>query len=132
MSNPWSIPNCWKHLILVCRYHRRPPCSEISIDHISGDECELLSNVLVYIRKGDRSKLSLTLIDRHYHILSCRIPMKVLQPHLPHTLQLCTAWFGREYSNTLESYIRSLESFTFMEYAVWMGKAYVSVKPGTK
>mmetsp|Transcript_24384 Transcript_24384/g.59706 ORF Transcript_24384/g.59706 Transcript_24384/m.59706 type:complete len:670 (-) Transcript_24384:2688-4697(-) len=101
------------------------PCNDLSIENISDKEHELLSNVLVYIRKGDRSKLSLTLIDRHFDILSCRIPMKILQPHLPHTLQLCTAWFGKEYSNTLESYIGSLESFTFMEYAVWMGKVDV-------
>ncbi|CAJ1934306.1 unnamed protein product [Cylindrotheca closterium] len=51
--------------------------------------------------------------------------MKILEAHLQHTLQLCTAWFGKEYSNTLESYVGSLESFTFMEYAVWIGKSDV-------
>lgn len=109
------------HFFPFC--HRHLPSLELAVEDISDEEHELLSHVLVYIRKGDRSKLSLTLIDKHYIILSCRIPIKVLEPHLPHTLQLCMAWFGQEYSKTLEEYIRSLESFTFMEYAVWMGKA---------
>jgi len=85
------------------------------------------------IKVGDRSKFSLSELDRNFVVVSARIPIHVLdtpteQKVIPavtwrdHSFQLCTAWFGVDYSNSLENYMTRLDSFTLMEYAVWMGK----------
>jgi hypothetical protein len=95
-------------------------------DHIhsslSNDVLKILSQIISYIKSGDRSKFSLSLMDKHFELFSSKLPIDLLQDHLPHSLQLSTAWFGKKYSNMLETYIESLASFTLMEYAVWMGK----------
>ena len=83
---------------------------------------DLFSQLIVHLRNGDRSKFSLSLIDRHIHIFSSKIPIKYLQDSMPQMLPLCTAWFGQDYACALEKYIQSLNTFTLMEYAVWIGK----------
>jgi Ankyrin repeats (many copies)/2OG-Fe(II) oxygenase superfamily len=88
-----------------------------------------------YIKAGDRSKFSLSELDRNFDVISARIPISFLDNNpasepressttslRDHSLQLCTAWFGVDYARSLEEYFKILETFTFMEYAVWMGK----------
>ena len=81
-----------------------------------------LQQNLRYIHSGDRSKFSLTFMLDQHQLLSSPISTEYLQESLPQTLQLCTAWFGIEYATFLDHYISSLETFTVLEYAVWMGK----------
>jgi hypothetical protein len=81
-----------------------------------------LQQNLRYIQSGDRSKFSLTLMQDQHQLLSSPISTEYLQESLPQALQLCTAWFGIEYATFLDQHISSLETFTVLEYAVWMGK----------
>eukprot|EP00980_Cylindrotheca_fusiformis_P013880 scaffold3598_cov115-Cylindrotheca_fusiformis.AAC.16 len=95
---------------------------EVVAEKLSQQDAELVSDVISFVRKGDTSKFSLSLIDRHFDLFSSPLSTGFLESNLPHSLQLCTAWFGKEYANMLGSYIESLASFSFMEYAVWLGK----------
>lgn len=104
-----------------------------------------MADYLRYIQAGDRSKFSLSLLDRNFDLMSSPIPMSfILQYTRPnasnvdggsgnvatttnmtvfqHSIQLCTAWFGVEYAQSLERYLSSRETFFIMEYAAWMGK----------
>lgn len=83
---------------------------------------KLISKFLGYILSDDRSKFSLSLIDKHFEILSSSLSTELLQDQLSHAIQLSTAWFGKEYAELLKEYIESLQTFTFMEWAAWMGK----------
>jgi hypothetical protein len=85
-------------------------------------DAELLSQCITHIQTGDRSKFSLSSMDRHIHLFSSNIPTNYLRESLPVTIQLSTAWFGHEYARSLANYIESLDSFTLVEYAAWMGK----------
>lgn len=94
---------------------------------------ELVVQYISYIKAGDRSKFSLARLNEDFDVLSTRIPIAVLdQPTVlqdnppqslkEHSLQLCTAWFGVDYATSLQSHLESLQNFTLMEYAAWMGK----------
>jgi Ankyrin repeats (many copies)/2OG-Fe(II) oxygenase superfamily len=89
-------------------------------------QVQLVLQNLQCIQNGDRSKFSLTLMSKQCELLSSVIPTNHLiledSSVLPHALDLCVAWFGREYSTFLQEYIASLSGFSTMEYAVWMGK----------
>eukprot|EP00536_Pseudo-nitzschia_multiseries_P009215 jgi/Psemu1/200153/e_gw1.252.20.1 len=91
------------------------------------DDDEMISRYLSYIRKGDRSKFSTTFMDRHFAVISARhsIRKHVLgDPHArSETLGVATKLSGSDYADELLHHMESVvETFTFMEYAVWMGK----------
>lgn len=88
----------------------------------NNDNDELLPQVISYIKSGDRSKFSLSLMDKHFELFSSRLSIDLLQEHWPHSLQLCLAWFDKDYAMMLEEYIKTLASFSLIEYAAWMGK----------
>ena len=89
-----------------------------------------LCKYMTYVQNGDKSKFSLTAVDTHYRLFSSPIPTRLLLGLLESlsivwekSIQLCNAWFGHDYAQNLKDYVeRFLESFTLMEYAVWMGK----------
>ena len=80
---------------------------------------ELLTNII----GGHRSKFSLTYLQQRHELLSACIQTEMIEPEtLKHALQVCHAWFGLEYSESLEDYISHLQSITILEFAVWLGK----------
>ena len=100
-----------------------PSCENIEInDTLHSDQIDIILKYVRYIRSGDKSKFSLTSMANHVNELVLRIPTSIMQDDMPHTLQLCIAWFGKDYSNFLQHYMESLTSITLMEYAIWMGK----------
>ena len=87
---------------------------------------DVMSKYLLYIRRGDRSKFSTTFMDRHFVVVSS---LHSAQKHifeksetLNETLRVAINLRGPEYSLSLEMYMKSLSTFTLMEYAVWLGK----------
>ena len=87
---------------------------------------EDISKYLLYIRRGDRSKFSTTFMDRHFAIISALHPIRqhiLEKPEtMSETIQLASKARGVEFSLTLEERMKSLSTFTLMEYAVWLGK----------
>ena len=94
---------------------------------------KLLCCYIHYIKAGDRSKFSLSKLDRQFDLISSRIPTSFLYSTMAdineeewsleeHTFRLCMKWFGEDYAQKLREYMSSLETFTIMEYAAWMGK----------
>lgn len=93
---------------------------------LTEEDGALYTSFITFVKSGDRSKFSLSSLDRHFDLLSAQVSVDILRDKdhqlLTHSLQLCTAWFGKIYATFLESYINSLATFTLMEYAIWMGK----------
>lgn len=141
--------NCWasarERNRLRARYHIRErvaqgQCTNTQSLLLLTHEVDpsITAEYLRYIQAGDRSKFSLSRLDRNFDLISSPIPMStILQYTRPidsgstttttmtvfqHSIQLCTAWFGAEYAQALERYMLSLENFFIMEYAIWMGK----------
>jgi len=87
---------------------------------------EMISKYLSYIRRGDRSKFSTTFLDRHFAVISGRHPIRrhvLEEPEtLGETLRVATKLLGSDYATELVHHMESLSTFTFMEYAVWLGK----------
>jgi len=110
---------------------------------------EVISGYLSYIRRGDRSKFSTTFLDRHFVVLSARHPIRRHVLDDPETRNdtiksaaKAAAAAGHEHehehehehapgTNTprcccsvdlLRRHMESVSTFTFMEYAVWLGK----------
>ncbi len=131
--------NCWasarERNRLRARFHIRERVSQgetiTSKSSCSEDaDPSVIADYVRYVQAGDRSKFSLSKLDRHFDLVSSTLPIEMLQYTRPgfemnlqdHSIQLCTAWFGIEYASALQIYIQSLQTFTLLEYAVWMGK----------
>jgi len=85
---------------------------------------EVLSEYLSCIRRGDKSKFSTTFMDRHFAVVSALHSIHILEtPETKsETIRQATKLRGTEYSLSLEKHMKSLLTFTLMEYAVWLGK----------
>lgn len=108
---------------LACSFER-DRCFDASALYTSEDKA-VVSQHLVYIQQGDRSKFSIAFMDRNICLISSRHPTCYIldEPAIrDQTIHLSMAWFGKDYSCSLEMYIESLSTFTLMEYASWMGK----------
>ena len=102
---------------------------------LSQDQIVIVQKYIGYIKNGDKSKFSLSSMSKHVNVLMTQLPITQVGDvdngidgdddsiiTLNHTIQLCLAWYGVEYSTFLLRYIKSLRTVTIMEYSIWMGK----------
>lgn len=131
--------NCWgsarERNRLRARFHIRERVAHGETNILKPSNVEIvdpsvIADYIKYIQTGDRSKFSLSKLDRNFELVSSQLPVSILQHVLPefertlleYSVHLCTAWFGLDYAQAFQTYIQSLQSFTIMEYAAWMGK----------
>jgi Ankyrin repeats (many copies)/RING-type zinc-finger len=111
-------------------------CSdESSTDHCYRSNDSILSSALLAVLKGDRSKFSLSFMDRHHPLLSSTIETNKFMeltsndkdfPNIyDHTLHLVEAWSGKLRRETLRKHFDVIKCFTFCEFASWLGRASI-------
>lgn len=92
-------------------------------------EAEVIRSILLRILEGDRSFFSLPYLEENAQLLTMPLATSFLwEEDIDYVLigeQKMLSWFGKEDVERLEEYVGDLETFTVMEYAVWLRRYHV-------
>lgn len=87
---------------------------------LTPEQAEDLRYLLRKLEAGHSSCFSLNTLVKHHQLLSKQIPIEYISTYKITTL--CTSRFGKKHTDLLLGYIESLDSFSIIEYAVWLGE----------
>jgi hypothetical protein len=100
-----------------------------TVDQWIPPEAEVIRSILWRIVEGDRAFFSLPYMEENAQLLVTPFATSFLwEEHENGVLigeQKLLSWFGKEGVEGLEEYVRDLETFTIMEYAVWLRRYYI-------
>jgi hypothetical protein len=92
-------------------------------------EAEVIRSILWRIVEGDRSFFSLPYMEENAQLLAMPLATNFLwEEDIDYVLigdQKMLSWFGKEGVERLEEYVGDLETFTIMEFAVWLRRYHV-------
>jgi hypothetical protein len=92
-------------------------------------EAEVVRSILWRIVEGDRSFFSLPYMEENAQLLTMPLATSLLwEKDNDFVLigdQKMLSWFGKEGVEGLEEYVGDLETFTVMEYAIWLRRYHV-------